>query len=129
MPRAAGWALTLDGHNAEYWREHRRTSPDERAVKTGKTGDGPNVSQKAGIRLEKELLTPTCLTGSLLTWVSARKKGTNMSSIEELLDYFNGRLSEEKNSGKPELFVDKQKLIDLLAEVEFMRKPFPSRQR
>jgi hypothetical protein len=52
-----------------------------------------------------------------------------MSSIEELLDYFNGRLSEEKNSGKPELFVDKQKLIDLLAEVEFMRKPFPSRQR
>jgi len=44
-----------------------------------------------------------------------------MSVFRELLDYFNGRLEQNPRDGASASEVDKQKLRDLLVEIETMR--------
>lgn len=50
-----------------------------------------------------------------------------MSRLPELLDYFNGRLEEERNNNSKDIAVDKEKLCDLLIELGTMRAVFGGR--
>jgi len=42
-------------------------------------------------------------------------------NLNELLDYFNGRLEQEARSPAPEITVDKAKLLALLEEVDALK--------
>jgi hypothetical protein len=50
----------------------------------------------------------------------AHKKKTIMSNLRELRDYFNGRLEDERKTIATDIAVDKEKLSNLMSEVEAM---------
>jgi hypothetical protein len=50
------------------------------------------------------------------TW----RKQQTMSKLRELLEHFNGRLEDERKNNSKDITVDKEKLCDLLSEVEAM---------
>jgi hypothetical protein len=46
--------------------------------------------------------------------------GNTLNKLRELLDYFNGRLEDERKNDCTDITVDKEKLCDLLSEVTTM---------
>jgi hypothetical protein len=43
-----------------------------------------------------------------------------MNKLRERLDYFNGRMEDERKNNSKDITVDKEKLCDLLSEVTTM---------